>query len=188
MNPRYWTKSNTGGFTMTKYTKLFKFKVVQDYLTTSLGLKLIARKYQIKSYTTVNKWIRQYQHFGTEGLEVRRPGKVYDGSFKVNVLKWMKTNQASLTETALNFDISAPSTIWQWQRSFERNGVDALYRGKGQPKLMPTNKQNKKVKKQSELEHLREENELLKIENEYLKKLKALVRSQQDDEHKSSKN
>ncbi|MFL2030358.1 IS3 family transposase [Loigolactobacillus zhaoyuanensis] len=166
---------------MTKYTKLFKFKVVQDYLTTSLGLELIARKYRIKSHTTVNKWVRQYQYFGTEGLEVRRPEKVYDGSFKVNVLKWMKTNQASLTETALNFDISAPSTIWQWQRTFESSGVEALYRGKGQPKLMPTNKQNKKIKQQSELEQLREENELLKIENEYLKKLKALVRSQQDD-------
>ncbi|WP_133278361.1 helix-turn-helix domain-containing protein [Secundilactobacillus malefermentans] len=76
---------------MTKYTKLFKFKVVQDYLTTSLGLKLIARKYQIKSYTTVNKWIRQYQHFGTEGLEVRRPGKVYDRKLQEQVSQSLRT-------------------------------------------------------------------------------------------------
>ncbi|WP_164509589.1 helix-turn-helix domain-containing protein, partial [Loigolactobacillus jiayinensis] len=50
---------------MTKYTKQFKLQVVQDYLTSSLGIVLIARKYQIKSDMTVNKWVRQYQRFGT---------------------------------------------------------------------------------------------------------------------------
>ncbi|WP_156403528.1 helix-turn-helix domain-containing protein, partial [Loigolactobacillus coryniformis] len=56
---------------MTKYTKQFKLHVVQDYLTSSLGFILIARKYQIKSHATVNKWVRQYQRFGVRGLEVR---------------------------------------------------------------------------------------------------------------------
>ncbi|WP_156647815.1 helix-turn-helix domain-containing protein, partial [Loigolactobacillus coryniformis] len=67
-----------------------KLHVVQDYLTSSLGFILIARKYQIKSHATVNKWVRQYQRFGVSGLEVRRPEKVYDGNFKVTVLNWMK--------------------------------------------------------------------------------------------------
>ncbi|WP_156520035.1 IS3 family transposase [Loigolactobacillus backii] len=163
---------------MTKYTKQFKLQVVQDYLTSSLGIVLIARKYQIKSDMTVNKWVRQYQRFGTAGLEVRRPEKVYDGTFKVNVLNWMKTNQASLMETALNFDISAPSTIWQWQRTFENEGLDALYRNRGRSKIMSADKQGKKTKQPTELARLRDENELLKIENEYLKKLKALAQSQ----------
>ncbi|MCS6142679.1 transposase, partial [Latilactobacillus curvatus] len=34
---------------MTKYSKTSKIKVVQDYLTSPLGYKLIARKYGIKS-------------------------------------------------------------------------------------------------------------------------------------------
>jgi transposase len=173
---------------MTKYTKQFKLQVVQDYLTSSLGIVLIARKYQIKSDMTVNKWVRQYQRFGTAGLEVRRPEKVYDGTFKVNVLNWMKTNQASLMETALNFDISAPSTIWQWQRTFENEGLDALYRNRGRSKIMSADKQGKKTKQPTELARWRDENELLKIENEYLKKLKALAQSQSDNERKSSKN
>ncbi|MCP8877051.1 transposase, partial [Latilactobacillus curvatus] len=32
---------------MTKYSKTLKIKVVQDYLTSSLGYELIARKYGI---------------------------------------------------------------------------------------------------------------------------------------------
>ena len=173
---------------MTKYTKQFKLHVVQDYLTSSLGFILIARKYQIKSHATVNKWVRQYQRFGVSGLEVRRPEKVYDGNFKVTVLNWMKTNQASITETALNFDISAPSTIWQWQRTFEDEGLDALFRNRGRSKIMSADKQSKKTKQPDDLTRLRDEHELLKIENEYLKKLKALAQSQVDNEHKSSKN
>ena len=53
---------------------------------------------------------------------------------------------------------------------------------------MSADKQGKNKEKQTELERLREENELLQIENDYLKKLRALVQSQQDKEHKSSKN
>ncbi len=65
---------------MTKYTKLFKFKVVQDYLTSALGIELIARKYLIKSHTTVSKCARRYQRFCIKGFEVRKMGRVYAAS------------------------------------------------------------------------------------------------------------
>ncbi len=132
--------------------------------------------------------MRQYQRFGVSGLEVRQSKKVYAGTFKVTVLNWMKTNQASLTETALNFDISSPAAVWQWQRTFENDGPDALFRNRGRSKIMSANKPGKKTKQPDELARLRDENELLKIENDYLKKLKALAQSQADNEHKSSKN
>lgn len=47
-------------------------------------------------------------------------------------------------------------------------------------------KQSKK-RQQTELERLREENELLQIENEYLKKLRALVQEEENNKRKSSK-
>ena len=174
---------------MSKFSKKFKYIVVQEYLnTSSIGFDLLARKYGIKSNATISKWVNQYKMFGEEGLEVRRPKYIYDGSFKVNVLKWLKTNNASLLKTAIHFNISEPSTIWLWQRKFDADGIDALYSARGQPKIMSADKQEKNKKKQTELERLREENELLQIENDYLKKLRALVQSQQDKEHKSSKN
>ncbi|CAI55205.1 Transposase (orfA) of ISLsa2 (C-terminal fragment), authentic frameshift [Latilactobacillus sakei subsp. sakei 23K] len=51
---------------------------------------------------------------------------------------------------------------------------------------MTADKQSKK-RQQTELERLREENELLQIENEYLKKLRALVQEEEDNKRKSSK-
>ena len=51
---------------------------------------------------------------------------------------------------------------------------------------MSADKQSKK-RQQTELERLREENELLQIENEYLKKLRALVQEEENNKRKSSK-
>ncbi len=106
-------------------------KVVQDYLTSSIGYRLIARKYGIKSSSSVLFWIRRYETFGLKGLDVLSPDKIFDGSFKMNVLKWMKTNKASYPKTALHFNISNVGTIWQWQHIWETEGADALYRSKG---------------------------------------------------------
>ncbi|MEW6191205.1 MAG: transposase, partial [Bacillota bacterium] len=49
---------------MTKYSKTSKIKVVQDYLTSPLGYKLIARKYGIKSNSLVVSWVQRYKAFG----------------------------------------------------------------------------------------------------------------------------
>ena len=51
---------------------------------------------------------------------------------------------------------------------------------------MSADKQSRK-RQQTELERLREENELLQIENEYLKKLRALVQEEENNKRKSSK-
>ncbi|MEK1965681.1 transposase, partial [Latilactobacillus sakei] len=80
---------------MTKYSKKLKIRVVQDYLTSPIGYRLIAKKYGIKSSSSVLFWVRRYKTFGLEGLDVLSSEKIFDGSFKVNVLKWMKTNKAS---------------------------------------------------------------------------------------------
>lgn len=169
---------------MHEFSKEFKIEVVIDYLSSSLGYALLARKYGIKSDTTIMRWVKQYEAFGPDGLINRRPQKVYDGTFKLDVLNWLKTNKASLYETALHFNISNPSTIWLWERKMHSEGPQALFKTRGRPKIMTTKKQGKNDSTKTELERLKEENELLKIENDYLKKLRALVQSQPDKEHK----
>lgn len=176
----------SGVFILTKYSKTLKIKVVQDYLTSSLGYELIARKYGIKSNSLVVSWVQRYRAFGPKRLDVLSPKKTFDGSFKMNVLKWMKTNKASYPKTALHFNISNVGTIWQWQHIWETEGADALYRFKGRQTIMSADKQSKK-RQQTELERLREENELLQIENEYLKKLRALVQEEENNKRKLSK-
>ncbi|MCM3571543.1 helix-turn-helix domain-containing protein, partial [Neobacillus mesonae] len=62
----------------------------------------------------------------------------------------MKSNKASLAETALHFNISTDSTIWTWERKFEEQGVEALFKRRGRPKQMTAkNKSNKKKVEES---------------------------------------
>ncbi len=89
----------SGVFILTKYSKTLKIKVVQDYLTSPLGYKLIARKYGIKSNSLVVSWVQRYKAFGPKGLDVLSPEKTFDGSFKMNVLKWMNNGLKSIFET-----------------------------------------------------------------------------------------
>ncbi|MCT2880620.1 helix-turn-helix domain-containing protein, partial [Latilactobacillus curvatus] len=82
----------------------------------------------LKSNSLVVSWVQRYKAFGPKRLDVLSPKKTFDGSFKMNVLKWMKTNKASYPKTVLHFNISNVGTIWQWQHIWETEGADALYR------------------------------------------------------------
>jgi transposase-like protein len=50
--PDIGPKSISGVFVLTKYSKEFKLKVVQDYLMSTMGLRLIAKKYGVKAIPT----------------------------------------------------------------------------------------------------------------------------------------
>ncbi|MGR3741616.1 IS3 family transposase [Companilactobacillus sp. DQM5] len=159
---------------MVKYSKELKLKIVTEYLNTSIGVSNLIKKYHITNDSIVYTWIDRYKKFGLDGLNILSPISTYDGSFKVNVLKWMKQNNASYPQTALHFNISNTGTIWQWQHKLDCEGIEVLYRNKGRTKIMNSKKQSKQGKEKTELEKLREKNELLEIENKYLKKLKGL--------------
>ncbi len=138
----------------------------------------LCKQYKVTSKPTVLDWVHRYQKFGVDAFQIRSPKFMYDGSSKVKVLEWRHKNRASLTETALHFDISNTGTISDWQKKFDEGGIEALYKRRGRPKQMLQNpKENKHTKtiELSELERLKEENKLLKIENEYLKKLDAVI-------------
>ncbi|TLP06025.1 helix-turn-helix domain-containing protein, partial [Acinetobacter baumannii] len=81
----------------------------------------------------------------------------------------------TLSELCNKFKIYSESTIYFWQRQFDELGIIGLSRKRGNPK-MNKNKVTKQTKlsKDDELKQLKEENLMLRIQNEYLKKLKAL--------------
>lgn len=72
---------------MVKFSQQFKVRVVKDYLSSSLGHGLIAHKYNVKGHLLAISWVHRYQAFGSSGLNVPAPKKVFDGSFKVDILK-----------------------------------------------------------------------------------------------------
>ena len=177
------------GGTMTKFSLEVKLKAVQIYLS-GIGSPTVARRLGIKGKTSVQTWVARYRKYGVQGLELRSPKYDYDGDFKLKVLNWKKQNKASYSQAALQFDISNPGIIANWQRKIKERGIEALFTRRGRVNHMTTS-HNRQAKKQlSELKRLKAENRALKVENEYLKKLEALVqrRGQSKKNTKSSKN
>ena len=55
------------------YSKEFKIKVVEDYLSgESGGTRLTAKKYNIPNEYMISRWIRKYQTLGPESLGENR--------------------------------------------------------------------------------------------------------------------
>lgn len=178
---------------MSKFNFDFKVKIVTEYLSGQAAYSL-ARKYGIGSKATVSIWIQRFERFGIKGLQPKAMDLEYTSQFKVDVLNWRKQNQASLPVTALHFNLSSPSTIWQWEKRFETLGIKGLERKRGNSKNMAKHKnENAKPVVQKDnsttkdtLKQLQKENQMLKIENEYLKKLEALARKK-SEQRKSRK-
>ena len=163
---------------MTKYSESFKLKVVREYLDGPLGYTLLARKYGVKSETQLKNWVAIYRKYGGEGLYAKKNKEVYSVQFKLDVLSFMKRTGASVTETTLQFGLTNPPTIASWKKAFLQGGTEALDRPKGRPAMSDKNKNNKrkaykKDRKLTREEELEQENELLRLEVEYLKKLRA---------------
>lgn len=174
---------------MVKFDLDLRINAVAAYLN-GMGSTTVARQFHIAMPETVLLWVHRFERFGVLGLQSRVIHSEYTREFKLRVLHWMKQHQASYPETALHFDLSSPSTVWQWVKAYERNGAQGLVskRKKAIPVTKHKAKQSapKLSKSEQELKTLKDENLKLRIENEYLKKLDALARrkSQQAKEQK----
>ena len=111
---------------MAKYSDEFKLKIVQEYLSGSLGTKLLARKYGMPSNSSIRNWINSYKEFGNEGIVRGYSNKVYTVQFKLDVLHFKKQTGASYRDTAIEFKMNNPSLIASWQRIFLEEGVEGL--------------------------------------------------------------
>lgn len=164
---------------MVKYADDFKVMVVREYLGGTIGYKRLAEKHGVKSKRQVSDWVNAYKKFGVEGLFRKKSDTIYSVQFKLDVLSFMKRTGASLSETALHFGLTNPSTISDWKKKFFEGGAEALDNPKGRPAMSDKVKNAQKSEKptqQNEMtreQKLERENELLRLEVEYLKKLRA---------------
>ncbi|MEN2374581.1 helix-turn-helix domain-containing protein [Lactiplantibacillus plantarum] len=100
------------------------------------GSTALARAYGISTYSIILDWVHRFERRGIKGLKDRSMSQEYSSQFKVDVLNWKTQNRASLPVTALHFDLSSPSTIWQWERRFKESGIAGLERKRGNSKHM----------------------------------------------------
>jgi transposase len=165
-------------------------KLKYDYAFKLACVELVLKKHYSKAFvsnlkglnkSTIRKWVSFYQSYGKAGLLARKNNK-YSIDFKLNVLKTIEKECLSLRETSLRFNIPDTAIVVKWKRNFANFGVDGLEpKPIGRPKSM-SNFKRKKRKSDKPLtreEELLLENEALRCELEVLKKLQALIQSQE---------
>jgi transposase len=166
---------------MTKYNEQFKLAVVQQYLSGTAGYKAVAKLHGL-AYSMVRKWVGLHRQQGAAGLS--KKFSHYDAEFRLSVLQHMWDGDLSYGQVAAVFNIRSAGCISQWERCYHGGGIDALVpRSRGKPKKMPMIEDTKPQLPPDGAEHTRDELVAevnhLRMEVAYLKKLQALVQSQQ---------
>ena len=116
--------------------------------------------------------------------------KKYSAKFKISVIMDMRENHLSYRETARKYSIGSNESqgkdrLRGWERIYLEEGAAGLMkerRGRkstGRPRKKPL---DKSVEEDliAENQRLRERNEYLEMELEYLKKLDALIRAEEE--------
>ncbi len=160
-----------------KYDIDFKLAVLA-YYRQGHSANATAKHFKV-NHTFVLKWKNQYQAGGIIAIKPKASKTVYSTDFKYHVLMTMLTENLSLTETALRFDISSPALISVWRTAYAHHGMLGITaKAKGRPTVKPPYITDKPDHKKS-IEEIKRENEYLRAENAYLKKLDALLRERE---------
>ena len=168
---------------MAKYIYEFKKKIVDAYLRGEGSYEYLSSVYGPQK-SDIEKWVKNYQSFGDEGLMRSRQQKKYSFEKKLSVVELYITNEISYQELAIQEGITNPSLIAAWVSRFRVAGSEALKsRKKGRTRTLDKSKISPKPQEIEErvvdtsAEHVKElEDELLKlrIENAFLKELRRL--------------
>jgi transposase len=162
-----------------KFTYEFKLQCVEAVIKGKRSAFDVANENGIVR-GNLRLWIKRYELYGKTGLQ-KKVYQPYDISFKLKVLKSIERENLSLRIACARFNIPSMSTIIDWQRAYESEGVQGLNnKPKGPPpKMKPPikRKARKSSKPLTREEELLKENEYLRAENALLKKLQALVQA-----------
>lgn len=169
---------------MTKYNEQFKCEVVEQYISGTKGYKLVAKLHGL-SYSMLRKWVSLYRLHGAAGLA--KKSSSYDAAFRLAVLQHRWNGALSYGRVAAVFNIRSPGSISDWERCYHSGGIDALIpRSRGKPSKMPLPQDIKPPLSPDGAQPTRDELVVevnhLRMEVAYLKKLQALVQSQQQQQ------
>jgi len=168
---------------MKKYPYEVKIKVVHEYLNELATSDDLIEKYGLTNSSNIQTWVRLYKKYGKKGLKESERQSVFPVQFKLDVLSYRERTGSSYQKTADEFNIRFGSTVRDWHKTVQNEGVEALEETKGRTPMAEIDRRNKEKKalKNQQLKEfnakrfaeLERENELLRLENAYLKKLEA---------------
>lgn len=167
-----------------KHNFEFRLRIVEEVIKGRYAINRISQKEKISS-SLVKRWVGFYRKFGIKGLEPAT--KRYDGNFRLQVVRTQKAESLSLLQACLRFNVPNEATVLTWVRIYDSKGPEGLMAiRKGRPITMPRKPKKPLTREEQLLEELAD----LKAENAYLKKLQALIQSEnaKEEKRKSSKN
>ena len=158
---------------MTKYNSLFKQQVIEFYLQNGKNRSLTRKHFQLAE-TTLERWIKQFNHNGINGLAILGKKQNYSPEFKLNVVQAVKNGQFSAESACLYFGIANSGVVSQWLQAFEKQGINGLLpKPKGRSTMKPKYPKMP-PKPKTEEERLKYRILELEAENAILKKLQEL--------------
>lgn len=135
--------------------------------------------------TTLQFYVAKAREHGYNSLLRSPKNKSYDGTFKIDAVKFMRKNKLSCNTAAAHFCVTR-SILQRWERIYLEEGSQALFQERRGRRTMNQKKRGRPLKLEKQVEEdLIAENQRLKMENEFLKKLKALVLER--EKHKEQK-
>jgi len=170
---------------MAKYSQDFKLEVVEYYLS-GFGSNQVGHKFGVHR-SDVAKWVAIYNKYGIEGLSRHQTKTVYTPEFKYKVVQSVLKDGLSSRDAMLKFNLKTHVQVLDWLHQYQQYGIDALKpKPKGRPKQMlkpkiPQIKLSQEDRDKTQ-EQLLEELAYLRAENAYLKKRRALIQQQKQQE------
>lgn len=162
----------------------FRLRIVESVIRGRRTSRSISQEVGI-SKSLVKRWVSFYRRYGVAGLRPISNG--YSAEFRLKVVRTIKDEPLSLSKASLRFKIPSVSTVLDWVRIYDSQGQKGLLAvRKGRPSIMPRKPKRPLTREEQLLEELAD----LRAENAYLKKLQALIQSenQKEEKRKSSKN
>lgn len=167
-----------------KHSFEFRLRVVQEVMQGRQSIRSVGKKEGVQ-HSLVKRWVAFYRKFGAAGLIPARNS--YSENFKLRVVKTLKSESLSLLQACLRFKVPSEATVLNWVRFYDSQGPVGLQAPrKGRTTTMPRKSKRPLTREEQLLEELAS----LKAENAYLKKLQALIQSEnrKEEKRKSSKN
>ena len=173
-----WSGLNTGSKT-SYYSKEIKESAVADYLSHTLTVPEILKKYQIRSETQLKRWIKKYngheelKSSETGGKRIMTKGRKTTFDERVEIVQYCIAHDHNYAETSEKYQVSYQQAR-NYTVKYESGGVESLKDNRGK---------RKNPDEMSELERLRAEVKILRAEKEraemeasFLKKLEEIER------------
>jgi transposase-like protein len=158
------------------YSKEFKIKVIEEYLSGLNSYAGLANKYNISSDEIVRQWVLKYNS-GIEITDYNPKGDVYTmksrkTSFeeRLEIVKYVLANDFDYKGAASKYSVPYAS-VYQWVKKYNELGETGLNDSRGRPSSSGPKKELTVEEKQAiEIEKLKRELEREKMVVEVLKK------------------